>query len=79
MAHGLRLHKKKGFSIYFINYKCIKESPSDATKEGNKNIEKFTFGLPQEKSTYYTVKVHKTGTTKHYCNVSMPVCKFNNK
>lgn len=53
----------------------IKDPPSNAAKESSKNLEKYTFGLPQKNNTYCTVKVYKIGATKHCCYVTMPVQK----
>ena len=53
----------------------VKDPPSNATKAGNKNLEKLAFGLPQKNNIYCSVKVSKIGPTQHCCNVSMPVYK----
>lgn len=65
LVHGLRF-LKKGFAAWFIftYYKCIKDLPSNAAQEGSKNLEKFTFGLPQKSNTYCTVKVYKNRCNK---------------
>ena len=73
LVHGLLKKKKRICSLVFHLLKVyVKDPPSNAAKTNSKNLEKETFCLSLKNNVYCTVKVCKTGTTEHCCNVLMP-------
>lgn len=77
MVYNLKKNNnKKQTAICFISicYKCIKKKSSIKCCWRQQNLEKYTFGLPQESNTYCTVKVYKIGA-KHCCDVTRPVLR----